>query len=72
MEDVTRQTVFDDKCEWIILNVNPPEDNFEEEIILKYAEKHPNIVYQRLRKTPAFMECGTRQLKCRQASTLPM
>jgi len=52
MEDVTRQTVFDDKCEWIILNANPPEDNFEEEVILKYAEKHPNIVYQRLKKDP--------------------
>jgi glycosyltransferase involved in cell wall biosynthesis len=48
MEDVTRQTIFNDKCEWIILNANPQGKDYEEEVILKYAEKYPNIVYKRL------------------------
>ena len=53
MEDVTRQTIFEEKCEWIILNVNPKGNNREEEIILKYAEKYPNnIVYKRLPTDP--------------------
>ena len=52
MEDVTRQTVFDDKCEWIMLNANPEGEDFEEGVILKYAEQHPNIVYKRLDEDP--------------------
>jgi glycosyltransferase involved in cell wall biosynthesis len=52
MEDVTRQTVFNDKCEWIMLNANPEGEDFEEGVILKYAEKHPNIVYKRLEEDP--------------------
>ena len=48
MEDTTRQTIFKDKCQWIILNANEPGDK-EEEVILKYVEKYPdNIVYKRL------------------------
>jgi glycosyltransferase involved in cell wall biosynthesis len=51
MEDVTRQTIFEDKCEWVILNANKPGDDFEEEVIKKYIEKYPNnIVYERLEK----------------------
>jgi hypothetical protein len=53
MEDVTRQTIFKDKCEWVILNVNEEGQDFEEEIILKYKEKYPdNIVYKRLKEDP--------------------
>ena len=53
MEDVTRQTVFEQKCEWIILNANPKGKDFEEEVILKYIEKFPNnIVYRRLEEDP--------------------
>ena len=52
MEDVTRQTIFNDKCEWIILNANPQGKDYEEKIILKYAEKYPNIVYKRLENDP--------------------
>jgi glycosyltransferase involved in cell wall biosynthesis len=49
MEDVTRQTIFEDKCEWVILNANKTGDDFEEEVIKKYIEKYPNnIVYKRL------------------------
>ena len=48
MEDVVRQTIFKEKCEWVILNANEEGDK-EEKIILKYLEKYPNnIVYKRL------------------------
>ena len=53
MEDVTRQTIFEEKCEWILLNANKEGDNAEEEVILKFAEKYPNnIVYKRLEEDP--------------------
>ena len=53
MEDTTSQTIFEDKCEWVILNANPPGENKEEEIIQKYIEKYPNnIIYERLEKDP--------------------
>jgi len=53
MEDVTRQTIFKEKCEWVILNANGPNNNFEEEVIMKYVEKYPdNIVYKRLDEDP--------------------
>ena len=48
MQDVVRQTIFKDKCEWIILNANEEGDP-EEEVILRYLEKYPdNIIYKRL------------------------
>ena len=53
MEDVTSQTIFEEKCEWVILNANPEGKNEEEEVILKYAEKYPNnIIYKRLDEDP--------------------
>lgn len=53
MEDVTRQTIFKEKCEWILLNVNPEGQDAEEEVIMKYIEKYPkNIVYRRLKEDP--------------------
>jgi len=53
MEDVTRQTIFEEKCEWVILNVDPPDKNFSENVIMKYVEKYPNnIVYKRLKEDP--------------------
>jgi len=53
LEDVTEQTIFKEKCEWIILNANPEGDDVEEEAILKYVEKYPdNIVYKRLEEDP--------------------
>jgi hypothetical protein len=49
MEDVTRQSIFEDKCEWIILNANKAGDDYEEQAIQKYIERYPNnIVYKRL------------------------
>ena len=53
MEDVTSQTIFKEKCEWIILNANDEADTFEEKVIQKYVEKYPdNIVYKRLDNDP--------------------
>ena len=51
LEDVTRQTIFEDKCELIMINANSPGN--EEEIILKYKEKFPdNIKYTKLEEDP--------------------
>ena len=53
MEDVTSQTIFEDKCEWIILNANPPGSEVEEEVIQRYAELFPGkIIYKRLTEDP--------------------
>ena len=53
MEDVTRQSIFEDKCEWVILNVDPKGKDFSEEVITKYIEKYPdNIIYNRLEEDP--------------------
>jgi glycosyltransferase involved in cell wall biosynthesis len=49
LEDITRQTIFD-QCELIIINAVSPDN--EEPIILKYAERFPNIVYVKLTKDP--------------------
>jgi glycosyltransferase involved in cell wall biosynthesis len=57
MIDVTRQTIFKDKCEWVILNANPKGKDFEEKIILEYIEKYPdNIVYKRLEEDPGIYD----------------
>jgi len=64
MEDVTRQTIFEEKCEWIILNVDPPGQEFDEEIILRYAEKYPNnIIYKRLDEDPGIYDTWNMAIK---------
>jgi len=51
LEDITRQTIFTEKCELILVNPNSPGN--EEEVINKYLEKFPdNIVYHKLDKDP--------------------
>tara|TARA_R110002020_G_scaffold78506_6_gene197428 strand:- start:1218 stop:3203 length:1986 start_codon:yes stop_codon:yes gene_type:complete len=51
LEDVTRQTVFKEKCELILINANSPGN--EEEVINEYLEKYPdNIVYKKLEEDP--------------------
>mgnify|MGYP003121220334 CR=1 FL=1 len=51
LEDITKQTIFEDKCELILINANSPGN--EEEVIQEYLEKYPdNIVYKRLDKDP--------------------
>ena len=57
MEDITSQSIFEEKCEWIILNANPEGDDAEEEAIQRYIEKYPNnIIYERLAEDPGIYE----------------
>lgn len=51
LEDITRQTIFKEKCELILINANSPGN--EEEVINEYLEKYPdNIVYKKLEEDP--------------------
>lgn len=51
LEDITRQTIFQQKCELILINAASPGN--EEEVILEYKEKYPdNIVYHKLDEDP--------------------
>ena len=51
LEDITRQTIFEEKCELILINANSPGN--EEKVINKYLKKYPkNIVYKKLDKDP--------------------
>jgi len=51
LEDITRQTIFKEKCELILINANSPGN--EEEVIMEYKEKYPdNIVYRKLDEDP--------------------
>ena len=53
LENVTNQTIFKEKCEWIILDVNPKQEDYEEKAIAEYIKKYPdNIVYKRLDEDP--------------------
>ena len=61
MEDITRQTVFKDKCEWIILNANPAGEDFDEEVILKYKDMYPdNIIYEKMEEDPGIYDTWNR------------
>ena len=51
LEDITRQTIFEEKCELILINANSPGN--EDEVINEYLEKYPdNIVYHKLEEDP--------------------
>tara|TARA_B100001123_G_scaffold316284_1_gene354152 strand:+ start:942 stop:2933 length:1992 start_codon:yes stop_codon:yes gene_type:complete len=51
LEDITRQTIFEEKCELLLINANSPGN--EENIINKYVEKYPdNIKYVKLDDDP--------------------
>jgi glycosyltransferase involved in cell wall biosynthesis len=51
LEDITRQTIFESKCELIIVNANSPGS--EEEVIKEYVDKYPdNIKYKKLDEDP--------------------
>jgi len=51
LEDITRQTIFENKCELILVNPNSPGN--EEEVIKEYMEKYPNnIIYKKLDEDP--------------------
>lgn len=56
LEDITRQTIFKEKCELILVNPNSPGN--EEEVIKEYMEKYPNnIVYKKLDSDPGIYAC---------------
>lgn len=51
MEDITRQTIFRDKCELILVDCNSPDN--EEEMAKPWLEKYPeNIKYIKLEEDP--------------------
>jgi hypothetical protein len=51
LEDITKQTIFEDKCELILINANSPGN--EEDVINEYLEKYPNnIIYKKLDQDP--------------------
>lgn len=56
LEDITRQTIFKEKCELILINPNSPGN--EEQVINEFKEKFPdNIVYKRLENDPGIYAC---------------
>ena len=64
MEDVTRQTIFESHCEWIILNANKEGYDVEEELILEYQKKYPNnIIYKRLEVDPGIYDTWNMGIK---------
>ena len=51
LEDITRQSIFKDKCELVLVDANSPGN--EEEVIKEYMDKFPdNIVYKKLDDDP--------------------
>ena len=51
LEDITNQTIFEEKCELVLVNADSPGN--EEKVIKKYMKKYPNnIVYKKLDKDP--------------------
>jgi len=45
LDNITSQTIFADHCELIIIDADSPEN--ESEVIARYMERFPNIVYHR-------------------------
>jgi len=61
-EDITRQTIFKDKCEWIIINANSPGN--EDTVVQKYLEKYPdNIIYKKLDHDPGIYDTWNMGIK---------
>ena len=51
MENICAQSIFEEKCELILINANSPGN--EEEVINEYLDKYPdNIVYKKLDEDP--------------------
>ena len=64
MEDLTNQTIFEEKCELVLVNANPPGLDYEEDVINKYMEKYPNnIVYERLEEDPGIYAVWNRAVE---------
>lgn len=62
MGDVVNQSMFE-RCEWIIINANPPGQDFEDSIIRSYLEQHTNIKYSRLENDPGVYEVWNMAIK---------
>jgi len=64
MKDVTNQTIFKDKCEWLIFNANEKGNDYEEKVIQEYIDKFPdNIKYKRLKKDPGLYGVWNKAIK---------
>lgn len=61
LDDVTRQTIFKDKCELVLINPNSPGN--EEEVIKRYMEKFPNIKYVRWDHDPGIYDTWNEAIK---------
>jgi glycosyltransferase involved in cell wall biosynthesis len=62
LEDITRQTIFKEKCELILINANSPGS--EEAVIFEFIKKFPhNIHYHRLDKDPGIYSCWNIAIK---------
>ena len=55
LDDIVSQTIFEEKCELIIIDANSPDS--EKDIILEYQKKYPNIVYAKLDEDPGIYAC---------------
>jgi len=60
MEDMTKQTIFD-QCELIMVNANSPGN--EEDVIREYMEKYDNIIYKKLEEDPGIYGTWNEALK---------
>jgi len=49
LDDITRQTIFN-QCELILINAASPGN--EEQIIMDYVHRYPNIIYIKLKRDP--------------------
>lgn len=67
MEDITKQTIFD-LCELILINANSPGN--EEEVILKYLSRYPNIKYVKLNNDPGLYAVWNRAIKMASADII--
>lgn len=61
LDDVTRQSIFKDKCELVLINPNSPGN--EEEVIKRYMEKFPNIKYVRWDHDPGIYDTWNEAIK---------
>ena len=60
LNNICLQSVFD-RCELIIIDANSPGNEYQ--VIKRYAERHPNIIYRRLDEDPGIYGCWNEALK---------
>lgn len=64
MEDIVRQTIFD-QCELIMIDANSP--HHEADVIKRYMQKYPNIIYVRLDQDPGLYAVWNMAIKMSKA-----